>query len=238
MNVYAVAALAILAGFWIGAIPFGVVVGHVFYRRDIRAEGSGNIGAANALRTLGKKGAALVLILDALKGALPVAAVTFAGAPTAIAACAGGAAVLGHCFSPFLKGRGGKGVATSYGAIWALAWPAAAAFTLVWIATVIAIGYASVASMLASAVMPFALWFMLGRVGLVYGIVSAIFIIYKHRENIARLRAGTENALSLRRSPKPAVKAPQKSPRRVPTPRAGAMLISSSIRYWVAKLKT
>jgi len=85
------------------------------------------------------------------------------------------------------------------GVIWALAWPAAAAFTLVWVATVIAIGYSSVASLLASALMPFALWFMLGRSGLVYGIVSAIFIAYKHRENIGRLRAGTEHPLTFRR---------------------------------------
>ena len=197
MNPYVVAAIALVGGFWIGAVPFGVLVGRLFYRRDIRAEGSGNIGAANALRTLGRKGAAVVLLLDALKGALPVFLVTLTGGSTAVAALAGGAAVLGHCFSPFLRGRGGKGVATSYGVVWALAWPAAVAFTLIWIATIVAVGYSSVASMLASAVMPFALWFMIGRSGLVYGIVSALFIVYKHRENLARLRAGTENRLQL-----------------------------------------
>jgi len=189
-------ALAAAGGFLIGSVPFGVLVGRVFYRRDIRAEGSGNIGAANALRTLGRKGAALVLVLDGLKGALPVAALTLGGGSTAIAALGGAAAVLGHCYSPFLGGRGGKGVATSYGAIWALAWPAAAAFTLIWIATIVAVGYASVASMLASAAMPFALWFMLGRTGLIYGIVSVLIIVYKHRGNIARLWAGTENTLA------------------------------------------
>ena len=144
-----------------------------------------------------------MLVLDALKGALPVLAVSLAGGSTAIAALGGIAAVLGHCYSPFLRGRGGKGVATSYGAIWALAWPAGIAFTLVWIATIIALGYASVASMLASAAMPFALWFMLGRTGLIYGIVSAVIIVYKHRENIARLRAGTENTLSFGRKAAP-----------------------------------
>jgi glycerol-3-phosphate acyltransferase PlsY len=194
-------ALAVGGGFAIGSIPFGVIVGRVFYQRDIRAEGSGNIGAANALRTLGKKGAALVLILDALKGAIPVAAVSLAGGSTTIAALGGAAAVAGHCYSPFLGGRGGKGVATSYGAIWALAWPAAIAFTLVWIAAVIAVGYSSVASIIASALMPFALWFVLGRAGLMYGIVSALFIVYKHRENLGRLRAGTENPLSFRSKP-------------------------------------
>jgi glycerol-3-phosphate acyltransferase PlsY len=196
VNLAFLGALAVIGGFAIGSIPFGVIVARAFYRRDIRAEGSGNIGAANALRTLGKKGAAGVLVLDALKGAIPVAVLTHSGAPMAIAALGGGAAVLGHCYSPVLGGRGGKGVATSYGAIWALSWPAAVAFTLVWVAAVIAVGYASVASMLASAVMPFALWFMLGRAGLAYGVGSAALILYKHRANLARLRAGTENPLS------------------------------------------
>ena len=200
MNLAVIGALAVAAGFALGSIPFGVIVARAFYRRDIRAEGSGNIGAANALRTLGKKGAAGVLVLDALKGAIPVAVLTHLGAPTAIAALGGAAAVLGHCYSPLLGGRGGKGVATSYGAIWALSWPAGVAFTLIWVATIVAVGYASVASMLASVLMPFALWFMLGRAGLIYGVASALLIVFKHRDNLARLRAGTENPLSFGRT--------------------------------------
>ena len=216
MNAVGLAALAVLGGFFVGSIPFGVIVSRVFYGRDIRAAGSGNIGAANALRTLGKKGAAAVLVCDAIKGALPVVAVSLAGGSKAIATLGAAAAIAGHCYSPFLRGRGGKGVATYYGAIWALAWPAGAAFTLVWIATIIAVGYSSVASMLASAAMPFVLWFMLGRTGLVFGIISALFIVFKHRENIARLRAGTENALSFgrRRPPGAQTKAD-------PAPRTG-----------------
>jgi glycerol-3-phosphate acyltransferase PlsY len=222
VNAVVLAALAVAGGFAIGSIPFGVIVGRTFFRRDIRAEGSGNIGAANALRTLGKKGAAGVLVLDALKGAIPVAVLAHAGAPVSVAALGGGAAVLGHCYSPFLGGRGGKGVATSYGAIWALSWPAGAAFTLVWIAAIIAVGYASVASMLASAVMPFALWFMLGRAGLIYGIAAALLIIYKHRENLARLRTGTENPLSFGRKPAaPAAPADAGSRRPAPQSRRG-----------------
>jgi glycerol-3-phosphate acyltransferase PlsY len=204
VNPFVIGALAVIGGFALGSVPFGVIIARAFFRCDIRAEGSGNIGAANALRTLGKKGAAGVLLLDALKGAIPVAVASLAGVPTSVAAMAGAAAVLGHCYSPLLQGRGGKGVATSYGAIWALSWPAGVAFTLVWIASIIAVGYASVASMLASAVMPFALWFMLGRAGLVYGIASALLIIYKHRQNLARLRAGTENPLSFGRKDAPA----------------------------------
>jgi glycerol-3-phosphate acyltransferase PlsY len=186
-----------IAAFAIGSIPFGVIVSRTFFKRDIRAEGSGNIGAANALRTLGKGGAATVLLLDALKGALPVLAVAAATESAAWAALAGLAAILGHCFSPFLGGKGGKGVATFYGILWALAWPAGATFTILWIATLIATGFASVASMIATLAMPFVLWFVIGTPGLVFGIAAAIIIIYAHRENIGRLRAGTESVLPL-----------------------------------------
>jgi glycerol-3-phosphate acyltransferase PlsY len=105
--------------------------------------------------------------------------------------------VVGHCWSPFLGGKGGKGVATFFGALFALWWPAGLAFMLVWIAIVIACGFASVASMLASVAMGFVLWYGLGREGLVCGIVLALFVIYRHRENLERLRDGTENRLSL-----------------------------------------
>lgn len=197
MNLGVLGALALAGGFALGSIPFGVVVSRLFFKRDIRAEGSGNIGAANALRTLGKGGAIAVLVLDGLKGALPVIIASALGAPKAIAVLGALAAVLGHCYSPFLRGKGGKGVATSFGAIFALAWPAGVAFMLIWIAVVIVSGFASAASLLASIAMPFALWFMIGQWGLVYGVISALVIIFKHRENLGRLRAGTENTLPL-----------------------------------------
>ena len=133
----AAAAALVLASFALGAIPFGVVVSRLFFHRDLRAAGSGNIGAANALRTLGKRGAVAVLVLDALKGVLPVVAARALDGST-LAAVAAFAAVAGHCFSPFLNFRGGKGVATSFGAIAALAWPAGCAFAIVWLAAAIA----------------------------------------------------------------------------------------------------
>lgn len=187
-------ALLVVAAFFVGAIPFGVVVSRLFFRRDLRESGSGNIGAANALRTLGRRGALVVLLLDALKGALPVVAGRALGGdgPAVVAAFA---AVAGHCFSPFLRFRGGKGVATSFGAIVALAWPAGIAFTLVWIAAIVAFGYASVASMSASAAMPFVLLSTAGEAAAAYGLASALLILVMHRENLARLRAGTENRL-------------------------------------------
>jgi glycerol-3-phosphate acyltransferase PlsY len=186
----------VVVAFFAGSIPFGVLVSRAFYKTDIRKSGSGNIGAANALRTLGRRGAIAVLALDALKGFAPTLAAGALGGllPATLAAVA---SVVGHCWSPFLGFKGGKGVATYFGALFALWWPAGLAFMLLWVAIVVACGFASVASMLASVVMGFVLWYGLGREGLVCGIVLALFVIYRHRENLARLRRGTENRLSL-----------------------------------------
>ncbi len=137
-----------------------------------------------------------MLVLDALKGFAPTLAAGALGGPLA-GAVAALASVAGHCWSPFLGGKGGKGVATHFGALFALWWPAGFAFALVWLAVVLASGFASLGSMLASIAMAAVLWFGLGTVGLVYGIVSALLIVVRHRENLERLRRGTENRLSL-----------------------------------------
>ena len=189
--------IAVLAAaFLIGAIPFGVIVSRAFFRRDIRREGSGNIGAANALRTLGKRGAVAVLVLDALKGAGAVWLGRTAGAEW-VAPLAALLAVAGHCYSPFLGFRGGKGVATSFGAIIALAWQAGLAFAAVWLAVVIATGYSSLGSMLASLGAVAALWLAGGDGAAAYGCLAFVLIAVKHRENIERLRDGTEGVLPL-----------------------------------------
>lgn len=189
-------AISVIVAFVVGAVPFGVLVSRAFYGTDIRSAGSGNIGAANALRTLGRRGAAIVLALDALKGFAPALAAGALGGPLAASAAAF-AAIVGHCWSPFLGFKGGKGVATAFGALFALWWPAGLAFVVVWIAAVVATGYSSVGSMLASIAMAPVLWFGLGPIGLAYGILSAILIVIRHRENVDRLRRGTENRLSL-----------------------------------------
>jgi glycerol-3-phosphate acyltransferase PlsY len=193
MNTVLLDILALPAAFVVGAIPFGVLVSRAFYHRDLRAQGSGNIGAANALRTLGRRGAASVLLLDACKGAFPVLVLTRFGAPPLLVAASAFAAVLGHCYSPFLGGKGGKGVATSFGAVWALAWPAGAAFTVLWLVVFGTTGFASLASIVASLLMPVALGLAAGVAGLAYGLASAALIVFAHRENLVRLRAGTEN---------------------------------------------
>ena len=196
MSTPPIALAAVVVAFFVGAIPFGVLVSRAFYGTDIRDAGSGNIGAANALRTLGRRGAIAVLALDALKGFAPVLAAGALGGPLP-AVLAAVASVAGHCWSPFLGFKGGKGVATFLGAVIALWWPAGIAFALVWAAVVLACGYASVGSMLAALAMAPVLWFGLGTSGLACGLVSALLIIYRHRENLDRLRRGTENRLSL-----------------------------------------
>jgi glycerol-3-phosphate acyltransferase PlsY len=188
-------AIAIVA-FLVGSIPFGYLIGRFFYSTDIRKAGSGNIGAMNALRTLGKGGAVAVLLLDAAKGFLPAFVILAATQNPGQASLAAIAAVLGHCFSPWLGWKGGKGVATSFGAMFALSWKAGLVAVAGWLIAALATSYSSVGSMLGNALSPFALFFFTRSVPLtIYGIFAALFIMYTHRENIGRLREGTESGI-------------------------------------------
>jgi glycerol-3-phosphate acyltransferase PlsY len=194
-----IVALLAIGSFLIGSIPFGYLIGVTFYRKDIRNSGSGNIGAMNALRTIGKAGAIAVFLLDALKGFFPPHFVLHRdlvpdSAVALIAACA----VLGHCFSPWLGWKGGKGVATSFGAIFALAWPAGLVAVGGWVLGALVTRYSSVGSMLGSILAAGALWYFTRNPWFTaYGAAAAAFILYTHRENIARLLAGKENAIKL-----------------------------------------
>jgi glycerol-3-phosphate acyltransferase PlsY len=193
-------ALAAILSFLLGSIPWGVVISRLFYGTDIRKSGSGNIGAMNALRTLGKGGAIAVLILDAAKGVVPALLVMVYLHDTHLAAIVAACAVLGHCFSPWLRFKGGKGVATSFGAIFALSWPAGLVSIAGWLAGALTTSYSSVGSMLAHVVAPFALWYFTRDWWLTgYGIFAAILVFYTHRENIARIRAGRESGISFLR---------------------------------------
>lgn len=195
MNAGAYAAIAIGA-FLLGSIPFGLVISRIFYRTDIRKAGSGNIGAMNALRTLGKTGAIAVLVLDAAKGVVPALVVMLALHDTHLAAIVAACAVLGHCFSPWLGFKGGKGVATSFGALFALSWPAGIASICGWLVGALATTYSSVGSMLAHVVAPIALWYFTHDPWLTgYGVFAMILVFYTHRENIARVRAGRESGI-------------------------------------------
>jgi acyl phosphate:glycerol-3-phosphate acyltransferase len=188
---------AFIVAFLIGSIPFGYVIGRMFYRTDIRTQGSGNIGAMNALRTMGKGGAIAVLLLDALKGFIPtLLAAHYLG--QIYAAVVAVAAIVGHCYSPWLKWRGGKGVATSFGAIFGISWQAGLIAVGGWIAGAAITHYSSVGSMLGSVLAPIALWFFTGSIAeTAYGVFAALLVIFKHRDNISRIRAGTEGPIRL-----------------------------------------
>jgi glycerol-3-phosphate acyltransferase PlsY len=200
MNASAV--LWLVCAFLVGSIPFGLLISKIFFRSDIRSEGSGNIGAANALRSYGKTAGLAVLVLDALKGFIVAwLSVPFGAGPEALA---GFCAVLGHCFSPWLYFKGGKGVATWLGVLLALQPWAALAFAVVWVAIVFATRYASLGSLCGAVVAAAVLWWLEPPYAqtIVGGIavVATLLIFWKHRENIARLRAGNESKFVLRRT--------------------------------------
>jgi glycerol-3-phosphate acyltransferase PlsY len=186
---------AAIIGYFLGSIPFGLLLTRLAGLGDIRQIGSGNIGATNVLRTGSKALAALTLAFDVLKG---LAAALIGSAWSEEAALAGGAAVvIGHMFPVWLGFRGGKGVATALGVLLALAWPVAVFAALLWLATVAIYRYSSLAALVA-AVASAALAAILvdsGRAWLVAGI--ALFIILRHHGNIRRLIAGTESPISL-----------------------------------------
>ncbi|MRX49786.1 glycerol-3-phosphate 1-O-acyltransferase PlsY [Paracoccus sp. S-4012] len=183
--------LAALGGYLLGSIPFGVLLTRALGLGDLRAIGSGNIGATNVLRT-GNKGAALAtLLLDGGKGALAVLlARAWGGEPAAV--IAGAAAFAGHLFPVWLGFRGGKGVATFLGTLIALAWPVGLAACAAWLLTAIVSRISSLSALVAAALAPLvALALGLPGVALAATLMAAL-IFLRHRPNIARLRAGTE----------------------------------------------
>jgi glycerol-3-phosphate acyltransferase PlsY len=186
-----VAALAF--GYLLGSIPFGIVLTKLAGTADIRAIGSGNIGATNVLRT-GRKGlAAATLLGDALKGTLAVLIAALYGRDLALAAALG--AFLGHLYPVWLKFHGGKGVATYIGILLALAWPVGLAFCLVWIAVAALTRYSSLSGLLASAVSPVALWMLGDHPGALVMALLTVLLWIKHRANLARLVNGSEGKI-------------------------------------------
>ena len=183
-------ALAFAGAYLLGSVPFGLLITRMFGAGDLRAIGSGNIGATNVLRT-GRKGlAAATLLLDLAKGC---AAVMLARAlvPGAEALAALGA-VLGHCFPLWLGFRGGKGVATMMGAALGLAWPIGLVYASVWLVMLFVTRISSLSGMSAAMAAPIAAITLGYHAYAGVLILLAVLVLWLHRENIARLRAGTE----------------------------------------------
>jgi len=183
--------LAALLGYALGSIPFGLVLTKMAGIGDVRDIGSGNIGATNVLRTGNKGLAAATLLLDLVKGFVPVwLASQYWGATAAgIAALA---AVIGHCFPVWLKFKGGKGVATNAGVCLGLAWPIGAAYAVAWLLILALFRISSLAGITAVLAAPIAAWQLQMSDFVPFLIAIAVLIIWLHRANISRLLSGTE----------------------------------------------
>jgi glycerol-3-phosphate acyltransferase PlsY len=204
-------AILIIGAYLLGSIPFGLIIAKA-HGKDLRNIGSGNIGATNLSRALGRKWAYLCFLLDTAKGAVSVMiAAGLISSPPAVAElflalAAGCAAVLGHIFPIYLKFKGGKGVATSFGVALGF-WPYYTICSFValgiWGITVLIWRYISLASIVASVAFPFTLMLMIALMQgwnfadlwplLIAAVVIPIMVIIRHRENIKRLLAGTES---------------------------------------------
>ncbi|TPL05605.1 MULTISPECIES: glycerol-3-phosphate 1-O-acyltransferase PlsY [unclassified Mesorhizobium] len=186
-------AVALVFGYLLGSIPFGLLITRAAGLGDVRKIGSGNIGATNVLRTGNKGLAAATLLLDALKG---TAAVLVAGhfSPD-FGLLAGFGAFLGHLFPVWLGFKGGKGVATYLGVLLGLAWQGMLVFAVVWLAMAFLFRYSSLAALAAAVVVPIALYFIsTPQIAGLFAVMSLIVIV-KHRANISRLLAGTEGKI-------------------------------------------
>lgn len=216
MNELLAWALAALVAYLVGAIPFGLLVGRAWKGVDIRQHGSGNLGATNALRVLGKRVGGLVLLLDAAKGALPVLLLPplvtrLAGAsgPSWLPVALATSAVVGHVFPIYLRFAGGKGVATSAGAMLALHPPALGAAFATFALTLALTRIVSLSSLLAALALPLAAVAIDGpelalgeaRVRTALFVLLALLVWVRHRANLARLLAGTEPRIGQRAAP-------------------------------------
>lgn len=190
----------VIAAYLLGSVPVGLIVGKVFFGKDIRDEGSGNLGATNAYRALGPVAGVLVFVLDVAKGAAPVyVALRLWGQPTdpwstLVLVMTGMAAIAGHNWPVYLKFRGGKGVSTAAGVLVVLFPYLTAALAVVWIVAVLLTRYVSVGSIAIALGFPVlvAIFYGSNRVYVAFSVVAAAVVIFRHRSNIGRLLRGVE----------------------------------------------
>lgn len=186
--------IAIGLGYFLGSIPFGLLLAKATGQGDIRNIGSGNIGATNVLRTGRKDIAALTLLLDAAKaGGAGLLLVYLFGQPYGYIAAA--AALIGHCYPVWLGFKGGKGVATFFGALFALVWKVALFAAIVWLATAFITRLSSLGALLACVLSSILAWFISPFTAAVMVSVMAAIILLRHNENISRLIKGEETKI-------------------------------------------
>ncbi|NKB58890.1 MAG: glycerol-3-phosphate 1-O-acyltransferase PlsY [Alphaproteobacteria bacterium] len=182
--------LSIALGYILGSIPFGLVLTRLAGYGDIREIGSGSIGATNVLRTGNKILAALTLILDSGKGAAAALAARYV-APE-LAPIAAVAAVMGHLFPVWLKFQGGKGVATTLGALAALSWPVGLGAGITWLAVAFIFRFSSLSGLVSVALAPAYAWYWADMPTVIAATILAFFVWIRHKANIQRLLSGEE----------------------------------------------
>lgn len=188
--------IVIALSYVVGSIPSGLILGKLVWHTDLRRYGSGNIGATNAWRTLGKVPGLLIFAADLLKGMFGVwAGMAFVGTPMGMVA-GGLMAVVGHSASVFLRFKGGKGVATGLGVLVMMMPSVSAVVFAVWLVVVLISKYVSLGSIVAAALVPIAAY-ILGMPAefIGFGLLAAVFVIYRHKSNISRLLSGTESKI-------------------------------------------
>ena len=188
--------IALVVGYLFGSIPFGIILTKLAGGPDLRSIGSGNIGATNVLRTGNKKLAAATLVGDMLKGTVAVlVGARFLGGPEA-ALAAGIGAFLGHLFPVWLRFKGGKGVATYLGILIGLKWPIAVTFAAIWLSIAYLSRYSSLSALVATLLTPLLFWFWVRdpQAAALMAILT-VLLWFMHRENIARLLAGSEGKI-------------------------------------------
>ena len=191
--------LTLVIGYLVGAVPFGYLLVKLKTGRDVRAMGSGNIGATNVLRTTGRAIAIITLLLDIAKGFFAVWLTARLTADSALWTSAAALAVMfGHAFPVFLKFQGGKAVASFIGAFLYLTPAALAPALIVFVIVVAMTRHISLGSIIAGGTLPLAVWIILHPPApvLIASVIAGAFIIYRHRANIERIRAGKENVFS------------------------------------------
>ncbi|MBR0261079.1 MAG: glycerol-3-phosphate 1-O-acyltransferase PlsY [Selenomonadaceae bacterium] len=187
-------ATLIIAAYLIGSIPMGLIFGKLIWKKDLRQYGSRNIGATNAWRILGRKAGLLIFIFDFLKGQLGVLLGAYFFASPGAMVVGGLFAMLGHMFPIFIGFKGGKGVATGLGVIAALMPKVTAIVFIVWLVLTLITRYVSVASITAAVLTPIlAAIFKEPMIYFLFALVAGLIIVFRHRENIQRLKAGREN---------------------------------------------
>lgn len=187
--------VALAFGYLLGSIPFGVLMAKVFGLGNLREVGSGNIGATNVLRTGSKKAAIFTLLLDMLKGTVPVLiAARWGHMPAAVA---GFGAFIGHCFPIWLGFKGGKGVATFLGAFLGLHWPTFLAMGATWLVVAFITKISSLSALIAAAAAPIILALFGANEYVWISIPMALLLWWRHKENIGRLLKGEESKISL-----------------------------------------